>query len=1187
MLIGILIFIVLVPCANAQISTLSFKHLSIQHGLSEATVNCIIQDKMGFLWIGTDDGLNRFDGYNFVVYRTSESENGISNKAITSLLEDSKGFIWIGTHKGLNRLDPRTGKITQFYHNPSISSSIPNDYIVVLMEDERGTIWIGTDGGLCRYHGNDIFERYLASMTNPDALENSSIASLFLDSQKRFWVGTWGGGIHLMNRETGIFRRFPHKNPQIPHATIGSNVISIVEHKGKIWVGTRDGGMDVIDAQKGSVQKYFHQQENPNSLSDNRVIQIFPENDTCFWIATHRGGLNRFNPLKGIFEHFKHDDIDPYSLSSDDVQCIFKDKNQIIYIGTRNGGINIIDEKAKKFTTYQPIRNKPYGLQGNMVWAIYEDSEGEWWIGTNRGLNRLNRYTGECKLYENQPNNPFSLSNNSVNAIIEDSLGRIWVGTWDGGLSIFNKKSEKFERFNTSNNSSIKSNKIKVLFKDSKGKIWIGFYEGGLGWFDDKNKKFFHYKHNINDVHSISNDIVWGIKEDKKGNLWIATDRGLNKFDQNTGKFQNFLHIPQNTKTISDNTVWAIHIAKNGHLWASTRDGLNRFIEENGTFVRYTDTYGFKSDNIFGILEDQQGRLWLSTSKGIAKFTPPTDKEKPEIKNYDFNDGLQSNQFNIGSYFQNSKGEMFFGGIHGFNVFFPDSIKDNDFIPPVVFTDFQIFNKTVPIATPDSPLKEAIEFTHSIQLSYQQSVISFSFSALSYRFPEKNEYAYKMEGFDKEWNYIGNKRTATYTNLDPGNYTFRVKAANNDGVWNEEGNFIHLEIIPPFWHTWWFRTLIIIILFILILSIYTWRVSEIKRQKRLLEVQVWRRTEELRAEKQMVENQKKQIELQNLQMQEQQDEILTQNQELIQYKDEILAQRDQIEERNKKLIAQNNLLIEKQNELEKAQDIIKKQMSELQKINLELEDKVKERTIALEKTYQELLRAHEQLDNFAYRSAHDLRGPIMRLLGLCYAASLELKDKDMVAIYYLEKFEHTIRDMELKLSNLMDALEIIGRDVKIKDVKINPMIDEVLDHLKHIFDTSNFQFHLNIPPETHWMTDEEFFRVILTNLLDNSISYRDKRKPVNHVYLNVHIENDCLILNIKDNGIGIENSAKPKIFDMFYVANLEAKGFGLGLYEAKMIVEKLKGSVRLKENPEGLTEFEVILPMISSKLPLY
>jgi signal transduction histidine kinase len=373
----------------------------------------------------------------------------------------------------------------------------------------------------------------------------------------------------------------------------------------------------------------------------------------------------------------------------------------------------------------------------------------------------------------------------------------------------------------------------------------------------------------------------------------------------------------------------------------------------------------------------------------------------------------------------------------------------------------------------------------------------------------------------------------------------------------------------------------------LVIAIYKWRVGEIKRQKRLLEIQVWRRTEELRAEKQMVENQKMQIEEQNQQMQEQQDEILTQHQELIQYKDEILAQRDQIEERNTKLQSQNDLLIEKQNELEKAQSIIKKQMSELQSVNSELEYKVKERTIALEKTYQELLRAHEQLDNFAYRSAHDLRGPIMRLLGLCYAASLELKDKDMVAIYYLEKFEHTIRDMELKLSNLMDALEIISRDAKIKEVDISLLVEEVLDHLKQIFDTSSFEFHLNIPANSHWITDEEFFRVILTNLLDNSISYRDKRKPINHVYLNIHCEEDKLILNIQDNGIGIDASAKSKIFDMFYIANLEAKGFGLGLYEAKMIVEKLKGTIKLKDNSKGFTEFEVILPTLSSNLPLH
>ncbi|MDX1700091.1 MAG: sigma 54-interacting transcriptional regulator, partial [Melioribacteraceae bacterium] len=537
-----------------------------------------------------------------------------------------------------------------------------------------------------------------------------------------------------------------------------------------------------------------------------------------------------------------------------------------MWIGTYGSGIDKITRGAGEFILYKYVANEQNSLSHPIVWSIYEDDDEVLWIGTHGGgLNKFDRKNNRYTHYRNDPNNQNSLSNNIVRVVFQDRDGIFWIGTHGGGINKFNPNTNEFIRFehNRNNPNSLAFNEIRCIYEDSDGLIWIGTYGQGMDKFDRDTRTFIHYKNDPSDNKSLSNNFVRTIHEDQSGFLWIGTEGGgLNKFNKASNSFERFISDAYDTSSISNDYIFTIHEDNSGILWLGTwGGGLNRFDPKTKKARYFNTNDGLPSNAIYGILEDESGNLWLSSNNGITRFDPRTKS----ITNYNVKDGLQNNEFNGGSYFKSGSGEMFFGGIDGFNSFYPANIKDNKFIPPVLITSFQKFNEEVEFERP-------IYSVENIILSYEDYVFSFEFASLDFSVPEKNKYLYKMEGLDKSWIGTGSsRRFATYTTLSPGDYTFRVKGTNSDGVWNETGASINITIKPPFWMTWWFRSLAIISLILAVLGLYKLRVKRLEEKRKALAERLEEKTKhsnELRSALSEVERLKNRLEVENIYLQD-------------------------------------------------------------------------------------------------------------------------------------------------------------------------------------------------------------------------------------------------------------------------------------------------------------------------------
>jgi len=508
--------------------------------------------------------------------------------------------------------------------------------------------------------------------------------------------------------------------------------------------------------------------------------------------------------------------------------------------------LNMYSKDANKFTHYKH-NSDPNSLTNNNVLFLQEDSKNNLWVATDGGgLNLLDRKTGSFTHFLHDPSNKNSICGNYVLTVQEDSKENIWMGTWGDGITVINKSHNSFTHFknNPADSSSISGNNAYAITKDEDNDIWIGTYGDGLNLYDSKRNRFIRYKNQLTNPNSLSSNNILTLLGDSKSYLWIGTyDNGLNRYDKKTNSFTRFIH-DENKNSLSNNTINHIIEDSHGDIWIATAGGLNRLDTKTLHFTTWLTKDGLPNDMVYGIAEDDKGNLWLSTNKGISRFTPQTGK----FKSFYVAEGLQSNEFKGHSAVVTHDGTMYFGGVNGFNAFVPDNIKDNAFEPPLVITGFQVFNKEVPIAKDEddpSPLKKNITETKEVSLPYKNSVISFEFASLNYTNPEAKQYAYMLEGFDKTWNNIGNRRTATYTNLDPGSYVFKLKGLNNDGAWSDRIVSIQLTIVPPFWMAWWFRLLVAAGIIGAVISFYKFRINSIKAQKEKLERQVQERTERL------------------------------------------------------------------------------------------------------------------------------------------------------------------------------------------------------------------------------------------------------------------------------------------------------------------------------------------------------
>jgi signal transduction histidine kinase/ligand-binding sensor domain-containing protein len=800
-------------------SSFNFIYLTIQDGLSSNSINSIIQDKKGFLWIGTEDGLNRYDGYTFKVYRNKRGDkNSLSNNFIWSLCEDKDGMIWIGTDGGgLNKFNPVTEK----------------------------------------------FERFVYDNKNNISLSSDIVQNVFTDSKNNLWISTWGGGLNLFDRKTNSFKRFRY-NPG-EEKSIGSDKIFFVfeDSKSRIWVGTDEGGLNLFADKTQSFIKYKHDPADKNSISFNNLTTMIELADNSFLIGTSGGGLNRFfyeqnkfekintGDFKNIWKVFqdkssdvwcgssvgegvcvlslekneltnlKSDKSKPSSLSSNDIRTIFEDNTNVLWIGTAAGGLNKIDRKPKKFLQ---INQSNSALPDNFVFTLEEDKNNDIWIGTyNKGITRFNPKNKTFQNYFPSVNQSGNLHGEIVRYLYNDNKNNLWVGTYYGELNKYNSVSDKFGYLNLDvSNNNPSANLIRIIYEDSEGLLWFGAIGGGgLTSFNQVTNEFKFYSTLQNNKSTISGNDITSICEDKNGNLWFGTySFGLNRYDKNTNTFKHFLREENNSSSLPDNIITDIFKDSKDNLWISTYSGgLCKYNYEHNNFEIFSEDDGFASNSIYGILEDDQRNLWLSTSRGITKF----NYKSYVSRNYDQTDGIQPPEFNPSARLKTKHGYMYFGGVEGLTFFHPDSVIEESYSSNVSITSFKLFNE-------EKNLSASITFTDSITLEYNENVFSFEFASLDFTSPEKNCYAYMLEGFDPDWVNTGSRRFVNYTHLDPGEYVFKVKATNSTGNWSQPASII-LIIKPPFWMTWWFRTILLVAFLSIGPMIYYRRVNQLKKEK--------------------------------------------------------------------------------------------------------------------------------------------------------------------------------------------------------------------------------------------------------------------------------------------------------------------------------------------------------------------
>ncbi len=831
-----------------------FDHLTVKDGLSQGNTLDLFEDTFGFIWIGTEDGLNLYNGNQFTIFKKKPDDStSLSNNNIFCITEDPNGNLWIGTQNGLNLYDRRLNKFQRFEHDSLNASSLSDNVIYKILLDSKMRLWVGTANGLNLYDPlTKGFKHFFHEPSQPNSLPNSDIQFLIEDRLQNIWIATTGG-LSVLNADRKTFLNFTHRPDDAKSLSSNRTITLFEDHNNQLWVGTFDAGLNRLDRSNGTFTRFTSIPNDPTSLSDQFVRSIGENQQGELWIGTD-GGLNLLDREASTFTQVLAEESNEHGLKSSLITKVMFDKNDRMWVGTRYGGLNIYDKGKNLFKHFKYSRNDKTGLNGNNVSSFAEDPFGNIWIGVDRGgLNYFDRKKDSFYSITHDPDEPNSLSGNKVLAIEPDKGGGLWLGYWKTGLDYFNPKTKVFKHFkhDAQNPRSLSDNNVFDILRDRKGNIWVATFGNGINKFNEATGDFTRYVNNSNDNNSITGGSIIYLLEDHLGKIWIGSrQQGLDMFDPETGIFTHY-KAADKKGYLSENSIFSLYEDTQKNLWIGTNGGgLNLFDRKSQTFTVFRERDGLPNDVIMGILEDNEHNLWISTSKGLSKFNPI----RTTFKNYYEGDGLQSDQFSRWAFLKLSTGELLFGGTNGFNIFNPTEIRNNPYVPPVYITDFKLFNKSVHIGEQEL-LKQNIMLTDKITLDYDENFFSIEFAALNFRQPEKNQYKYILEGLQTEWVDAGLERNVNYTNINPGEYTFKVLASNNDGVWNMKGAVLRIVITPPFWGTWWFRILTVFCFAAVVITYYKIRMNAIHTQKKELEQQVKERTSEVVQQKEILESQ--------------------------------------------------------------------------------------------------------------------------------------------------------------------------------------------------------------------------------------------------------------------------------------------------------------------------------------------
>jgi signal transduction histidine kinase/ligand-binding sensor domain-containing protein/DNA-binding response OmpR family regulator len=779
--------------------TPTFRHLTIADGLSQNSVSAIVQDRRGFMWFGTKDGLNRYDGYNFVVFRHDPFDPAtISDSDVTALFEDRDGRLWVGTRTGgLNRFDRERERFRR-------QGSEVGAPVAAIVQDAAGDLWVATDGaGLLRLRRGDLdaadpkWEVFTHDATDPASLGSDRVHALLVDRRGTLWAGTREGLDRLEPGSRGFTRYTSH--PQSPVRLIDASIFALLEDdEGRIWMGSTPG-ISVLDADRTGIRHHYHRYRTFR-YGWGEAIEMLRDRTGRFWISTH-SELMRFDPGTGAFEYLRPDPLNATGINSTLPTALHQDRSEVIWVGTNGYGINVHDPKGERFRTFRRPATRSYRQSGFSVYMLFEDSAGDVWIDAGI-LYRWNRRTGEFVSYETTSDRPDDFGNTRVYSLLEQPRGFLWAGTERGLVhyEIATGRSRLY-RHDPTNPDGLPEPQVRRVFRDRDGTLWVVTENYLARLVDVAAGRFVSYPYNERPTSG-----AWSfpsLVQTGDGHLWINSLQGLVRFDPRRETFRYYRNDPGDPASLGHDAVLAIlrdPLQPDRVLWVGTGGGgLNRLDIEGGTFSRYTTAQGLPNNVVYGVLADDAGQLWLSTNRGLARF----DAGSGEVRNFDVADGLQSDEFNSGAAFRSGSGEFFFGGIYGFNHFRPEEIRDNPHRPETVITGLRRLNRREVVGDSGSILERSIVETTSLRIPARDNVLIFEFAGLEFSAPGKNRYAYRMVGFNDVWIDAVDTRTAAYTNLPPGSYTFQVRGSNNDGVWNEAGTSLDLRILPPWWRTYW------------------------------------------------------------------------------------------------------------------------------------------------------------------------------------------------------------------------------------------------------------------------------------------------------------------------------------------------------------------------------------------------
>ncbi|TVZ54959.1 signal transduction histidine kinase [Lutibacter sp. Hel_I_33_5] len=768
---------------SQEFKYLKFKHLSSKDGLSQRSVIDIYQDKKGYIWFGTRDGLNKYDGYNFVIYRhNSEDSESLSHNWITTIHEDTYGNLWVGTKDGLNKYNPQKNNFKRYKHHLTKNSISDND-IWDLAEIEEGKLLIATNNGINELEvKKDSISNFNVFPQNSNSLLSDTRTRSFTIINNKLWISTVRG-IDLFNLNDKTYSHYSYPVGVSINDHINNFPTLYVDQHENIWLGY-EKGLSILDKSKNIFVDFKYKSKKEITSAVRSISEDYFGN---LWIGTY-SGLYIYNQIENTFNHILHNENDPKSLSQNSIYKIFKDSRGDMWIGTWAGGVNYFDKSFNVFKQFSSGNSKNM-LNYKIVSGIIEDENKNLWIGTEGGgINFYNNKTQAFTYLTNNPKDKNSLSSNNVKSLIKDHNGNLWIGTHDKGLNFLNTKQKPY-KFKTFNSEKIVGNansnlRVLSLFEDNNNNLWVGTLAGGLYFHNTKTKSFYKLDNSIKSITSI-------VQSQDPNYLLVCGSQGLEKVNIHTRKQNKIVLVNERKEVITSKTMNCIYIDKDDNYWIGTEgDGLLYYNKDEKSVIKYGIAEGLPNEIVYGILGDENDNIWISTNKGISQINLISKKKK----NFDVSDGLQGNEFNYNAFLKTSNNELMFGGVNGLTYFNPNDINVNMFVPKIDIYNLSVNN--------ESYLK-ITDSISNITLKHDQNNFSVSFTGLSYSQSNKNNYAYKLDGFDKDWKKIGNNRTANYTNIDQGEYTFKVKVANNDGVWNEAGDSIILTILPAWWSTWW------------------------------------------------------------------------------------------------------------------------------------------------------------------------------------------------------------------------------------------------------------------------------------------------------------------------------------------------------------------------------------------------